>query len=108
MFIWPDGTTSNVPAPGAMKTSAREDIIDHVKAFVQRKYNGDWKAAFAAEDADGDGRISMVELTTILAKSGIGVVLTRWATALQIIAVLDADGDGYISWAEFSSMAGVS
>lgn len=87
--------------------TTRQEVIADVTAFVGRKYGGDWKKAFDAEDEDGDGRLSTVELTTILAKAGVGVLLTRWAIALEVIQAVDTDGDGYISWPEFQTIAGL-
>ena len=82
----------------------RQEIIDQVTALVKRKYDGDWKKAFDIEDSDNDGRLSTSEVSSILAKAGVGLKLTRWAIALQIIEMMDVDNDGYISWDEFQKI----
>ena len=79
----------------------RQQVIDAVGAFVRRRYAGDWHAAFVAEDADGDGRISRGELSSILSESGLGTLLTRRIISAGVLAAMDADGDGYITWDEF-------
>lgn len=86
----------------------RQELVDHVTAFVARKYSGDWKKAFEAEDVDGDGRISCDELCDIFQKSGIGGPLVRWAAAKEAIRAVDADGDGHVSWDEFQKLAHVA
>jgi hypothetical protein len=79
----------------------RQQVIDGVTAFVNRRYNGDWHAAFLAEDANGDELIDRSELSTILSKSGLGTLITRPVISVGVLAAMDTDGDGTISWAEF-------
>ena len=85
----------------------RESVIQDVTAFVAERYNGDWKKAFDAEDSDHDGRLSSTEVSVILAKAGVGMRLTRWAIALEVISAMDVNGNGYINWDEFSKLSGV-
>jgi len=82
----------------------RKEIVDKVTAFVNRKYNGDWKEAFEAHDEDGDGLMSTDEVAVVLAKSGIGYRATRWLIASQIIDAMDADADGKVSFDEFAKI----
>jgi Ca2+-binding EF-hand superfamily protein len=84
--------------------STKKEVIDKVTAFVKDKYDGDWKKAFDTEDTDNDGKVNQDELCVILAKSGVGMSLSRWAIAIQIINVMDTDGDGLINWDEFEKM----
>jgi Ca2+-binding EF-hand superfamily protein len=82
----------------------RREIDDKVTALVRTRFGGDYRAAFAHYDADGDGVISADELKVLLKDAGIGSGLTRWAWVKGIIAEVDTDGDGGISWAEFKAV----
>lgn len=82
----------------------RQEVIEKVTDFVNRKFGGDWKKCFDAHDEDGDGRLSTDEVCVVLSKSGIGYRISRWAIAAEIIKVMDSDGDDRISYSEFQSM----
>jgi Ca2+-binding EF-hand superfamily protein len=79
----------------------RQEIDDKVTALVKAKFGGDYRAAFAHYDADGNGTIDRDELKALLKDAGLGTGLTRWAWAKGIMGEVDRDGDGAISWAEF-------
>ena len=82
----------------------KREVEAKVSAMVASRFGGDYRAAFAHFDADGDGAIGKDELTTLLSEAGIGSGLTRWAWAKGILDELDTDGDGAISWAEFGAV----
>jgi Ca2+-binding EF-hand superfamily protein len=82
----------------------RREIDDKVTALVTTRFGGDYRAAFAHYDADGNGTIDKDELKALLNDAGIGSGLTRWAWAKGIMAEVDASGDGSISWAEFEAV----
>ena len=82
----------------------RQEVDEKVTALVKTRFGGDYRAAFAHYDADGDGTISKDELRALLSDAGIGSGLTRWAWAKGIVAEVDTSGDGSISWAEFEAV----
>lgn len=83
----------------------QKDVVDKVSALVQRKWKGDYAAAFAAEDTDGDGRISVAELESILVEAGVAYFkIGAWPVAKAIMAVFDGNADGFIEWSEFEAV----
>ncbi len=82
----------------------KQEVDDKVTALVRSRFGGDYKAAFAHYDADGDGVIDGGELKALLSDAGIGSGLTRWAWAKGIIGDVDTSGDGNISWDEFAAV----
>ena len=80
------------------------EVEEKVSALVAIRFGGDYRAAFAHYDTDGDGAIRKDELRILLADAGIGSGLTRWAWASGILDELDTDSDGGISWAEFDAV----
>ena len=82
----------------------RREIDEKVTALVKTRFGGDYRAAFAHYDADGDGTIGSDELKALLADAGIGSGLTRWAWAKGIMGEVDTSSDGGISWAEFEAV----
>lgn len=82
----------------------KREVEEKVSALVASRFGGDYRAAFAHYDSDGDGAIRKDELKLLLADAGIGSGLTRWAWASGILDELDTDGDGGISWAEFDAV----
>ena len=82
----------------------KQEVDDKVTALVRSRFGGDYKAAFAHYDADGNGVIDKDELKALLSDAGIGSGLTRWAWAKGIMGAVDADGDGAISWVEFETV----
>jgi Ca2+-binding EF-hand superfamily protein len=82
----------------------RQEIDDKMTALVKIRFGGDYRAAFAHYDADGNGVIDKDELKTLLSDAGIGSGLTRWAWAKGIIGEVDTSGDGSISWEEFAAV----
>jgi len=82
----------------------RQEIDDKVTALVKTRFGGDYRAAFAHYDADGNGVIDKDELKALLKDAGIGSGLTRWAWAKGILDEVDTSGDGAISWAEFEAV----
>jgi Ca2+-binding EF-hand superfamily protein len=82
----------------------RRELDDKITSLVATRFGGDYHAAFAHYDSDGDGTIDTKELKTLLHDAGIGNGLTRWAWVQGIIQELDADRDGGISWAEFEAV----
>jgi Ca2+-binding EF-hand superfamily protein len=79
----------------------RQEIYDKVTALVKTRFGGDYRAAFADYDTDGNGRIDKDELKALLKDAGIGSGLTRWAWAKGIMGEVDTNADGGISWEEF-------
>jgi Ca2+-binding EF-hand superfamily protein len=82
----------------------REEIDDKVTALVRTRFGGDYRAAFAHYDADGNGMIDKDELKVLLKDAGIGSGLTRWAWAKGIMGEVDTNSDSGISWAEFEAV----
>ena len=82
----------------------RREIDEKVTALVKSRFGGDYRAAFAHYDADGNGVIDRDELKALLKDAGIGSGLTRWAWAKGIMGEVDTSGDGAISWAEFEAV----
>ena len=82
----------------------RQEIDDKVTALVLTRFGGDYRAAFAHYDTDGNGTIDKDELKALLKDAGIGSGLTRWAWAKGIMSEVDANADGSISWAEFEAV----
>jgi Ca2+-binding EF-hand superfamily protein len=82
----------------------RQELDEKVTALVQTRFGGDYRAAFAHYDADGNGVIDKDELKALLKDAGIGSGLTRWAWAKGIVGEVDTSGDGSISWAEFEAV----
>jgi Ca2+-binding EF-hand superfamily protein len=80
----------------------RQEIDDKMTALVKTRFGGDYRAAFAHYNADGNGTIDKDELKALLSDAGIGSGLTRWARAKGIIGEVDTSGDGSISWEEFA------
>ena len=87
--------------PTMANEDQRQGIDDKVTALVKTRFGGDYKAAFAHYDADGNGTIDKDELKALLKDAGIGSGLTRWAWAKGIMGEVDTGGDGSISWTEF-------
>jgi Ca2+-binding EF-hand superfamily protein len=81
-----------------------QEIDVKVMALVTTRFGGDYQAAFAHYDANGNGTIDRDELKALLKDAGIGSGLTRWAWAKGIIDELDTNADGSISWAEFEAV----
>ena len=81
----------------------RQEIDEKVTALVTTRFGGDYRAAFAHYDADGNGVIDKDELKAPLS-DGIGSGLTRWAWAKGIMGEVDTGGDGSISWEEFEAV----
>ena len=82
----------------------KQEIDDKVTALVANRFGGDYRAAFAHYDADGNGTIDKDELKVLLKDAGIGSGLTRWAWAKGIMGEVDTSGDGAISWEEFEAV----
>lgn len=97
------------PIPSFSGSVTKDEVVAKVTAYVKRVAGGTdeaaYKTIFAANDEDNDGRISLNELTGILAKagigSGIGQRIVRLTVGNEIIDLFDADKDGYIEWEEF-------
>jgi Ca2+-binding EF-hand superfamily protein len=82
----------------------RQEIDDKVTALVKTQFDGNYRAAFAHYDADGDGVVHKDELKSLLKDAGIGSGLTRGAWANGIMEMVNSKGDGGISWAEFETV----
>jgi len=82
----------------------RREIDEKVTTLVTTRFGGDYRAAFAHYDADGNGTIDKDELKALLSDAGIGSGLTRWAWAKGVMGAVDTNGDGAISWAEFEAV----
>jgi Ca2+-binding EF-hand superfamily protein len=82
----------------------KQEIDEKVTALVKTRFGGDYRAAFAHYDADGNGVISKDELKALLSDAGIGSSWTRWAWAKGIMGEVDTSGDGSISWEEFAAV----
>jgi Ca2+-binding EF-hand superfamily protein len=82
----------------------RQEIDDKVTALVQTRFGGDYRAAFAHYDGDGNGTIDKDELKPLLKDAGIGSGLTRWAWAKGIMGEVDTNADDSISWTEFDAV----
>src|SRR5678816_3292170 len=54
----------------------KQEIDDKVTALVTTRFGGDYRAAFAHYDADGNGVIDKDELKALLKDAGIGSGLT--------------------------------
>jgi Ca2+-binding EF-hand superfamily protein len=88
-----------------MASEEQRQEIDHkVTDLVKARFGGDYRAAFAHYDADGNGTIDNDELKAPLSDAGIGSGLTRWAWAKGIMGAVDTSGDGSISWEEFEAV----
>ena len=83
----------------------RQEIDDKVTALVRTRFGGDYRAAFAHYDADGNGAIDKDELKALLKDAGIGSGLTRWAWAKGIMGEVDTNTDGNMSWDEFAAVS---
>lgn len=87
-----------------MATDAqRHELEGKVAAMVSARFGGDYRAAFAHFDADGDGAISAAELKVLLADAGVGSGWTRWAWVAGVMAELDANRDRTVTWDEFAA-----
>ena len=84
--------------------SQQREVDEKVTALVKSRFGGDYRAAFAHYDTDGNGVISKDELKALLSDAGIGSGWTRWAWAGGIMDVVDTSGDESISWAEFAAV----
>ena len=82
----------------------RQEIDEKVTALVKTRFGGDYRAAFAHYDTDGNGTIDKDELKALLSDAGIGSGFTRWARAKGIMGAVDTNADGGISWAEFEAV----
>jgi Ca2+-binding EF-hand superfamily protein len=82
----------------------KQEIDDKVTVLVETRFGGDYRAAFAHYDADGNGTIDKDELKALLADAGIGSGFTRWAWAKGIMGEVDTNADGGISWTEFEAV----
>ncbi len=87
----------------ASEENTRE-LEEKLAALVATRFGGDYRAAFAHYDADGNGTISSGELKVLLSDAGVGSGLTRRAWAKGIMDEVDTGGDGSISWEEFSAV----
>jgi len=83
--------------------TTRAEVIADVTALVNSRYGGDWRKAFDAKDADGDGRLSRKEIVALLADAMDLSLLDRWAAATAILREMDADSDGCVSYREFEA-----
>lgn len=83
---------------------AQTTLVRKIDAVVARKWAGDYRAAFAANDADGDGKMDAVEIDDLLKLAGVGNFLTRAAFVRGVMAKLDADLDGAVTWPEFETV----
>lgn len=80
------------------------ELKEKVGRLVNKKFGGDFKAAFTHYDGDQDGAVSKGELVKLLSDAGVGNGLTRGIWASKIIDKLDTTGDSSIQWAEFESV----
>jgi Ca2+-binding EF-hand superfamily protein len=76
-------------------------ILAKVGGLVERRFGGDYRAAFGHYDGNGDGAISNEEMTALLSDAGVGNWFTRWTWVNGVMSRVDANKDGHISWAEF-------
>jgi len=63
------------------------------------------RKAFGAFDVDGDGSVTVEELTQILtrdSRASTGTAPMSVEDAKELIAAFDTDGDGTLSWEEFT------
>ncbi len=79
----------------------RKELAGKVAALVAARFGGDYRAAFAHYDADGDGGIGSPEVKVLLSDAGVGNVFTGWAWAAGVIEEMDADKDRKVTWEEF-------
>lgn len=86
-------------------TSPREqELQDKVQRLVERRFGGDYQAAFDHYDSSDDRAIGRKELLRLLDDAGIGNLVTRGAWADGILDKIDGQGgnrDGRIQWSEF-------
>lgn len=80
-----------------------EELIILVRAYVERGYDGNYRACFRMYDVDSDDKVSATELEYLLHDAEVGNRLTRAAWVRGVIDRLDTDKDGKISWDEFQS-----
>lgn len=84
-------------------TPSQQAAADKAKAFVADKYDGDYRKAFDAYDANKDGLAEHNEIVQFFADVGVGSWVTRGVWAYAAIAYLDKDDDGCVSWDEFNN-----
>lgn len=86
------------------------DYTAFLAAMLRRKtYMADtsMRLAFAAFDADRDGRLSVQELQDVLGYSVGGAEMGEAVAELtELVAEADFDGDGHLSYQEFVSLIG--
>lgn len=100
----------NAPPVGGASTLAYEEdanereLKEKVGALVDKKFGGDFKAAFSHYDADKDGGMGKGEIVKLLSDAGVGNGLTRGVWASKILEKLDMSQDTRIQWGEFETV----
>jgi Ca2+-binding EF-hand superfamily protein len=88
----------------------QEELVEKVKALMQKKYGADDATAlrklFDHYDANKDGKIEKRELETMLADAGIGNSFTRGMWVKGVMGELDTNEDKLIDWSELSKALG--
>lgn len=87
-------------AAGSQLSAQEEQLRSKLEAYVRDQFGGDFKRAFRATDANGDGQVDKKELTGLLANAGAGG-LFREAVANRVMDRFDTDRSTGISWGEF-------
>jgi hypothetical protein len=81
-----------------------KELKTKVKALVEKKFKGDYRAGFSAYDGNKDGGLDKDELKNLLSDAEVGNGLTRGAWANGIIKKLDKNNDKKVQWAEFDAV----
>jgi hypothetical protein len=98
-----------IAAEGNM-SKEQEELVQKVKALMQKKFGADDAAAlrklFDAYDANKDGKIDRRELESMLGDAGIGNSFTRGMWVKGVMGELDTNADKLIDWDELSKALG--
>jgi hypothetical protein len=93
---------TDIPEDDRVQASRYQEMIDRVKALVDTRYSGDWKAAFAAYAGQED-KLTEDGVKSLLKDAGVGTFVTRGVYAKAVVDALDQDKDGAVSVEELEA-----